>query len=518
MMWVVGVLAAALIVGAYFSRVSTRVDVVASTLILKAVASSSTRRFHWGGLQHVSSLVAILCALGCVLIVSGNGCRMTHSVVLVVDTSASMNRAGRWEKVNERVEGIVAETDGPVLLLGAGDEVRVLAGWTQDDSVAGAVLNRVHPGGTGKGLQAGLSLAEKLSEGRIVVITDKPPLENTGSAAEWITLGEASENLAITRAFAERQDSLGRFKVHVEVMNGGQRNNAGVLQMYSDGKRVSGKEVALASAAFASFEWEGIAQTGKELSIRLEGAVADGWSDDDVATLSLPPVQKLRVHLAAVDKFWSTAFEVHPWVELVSSDQTVDLLVLGSGARSPWPEARSTLLVGAGVSQVSGRDSVAGAPDWHWIDASHPLMEHVRLERVLARGVRVIENWPNSIPLVSSQAGAAVSVGEWRGQPAIAWGIEPTQSDLALRATFVNWVANVVDWAVTTDRVVYDETGANPNSRMESTLGFSGKPASISSNSYPWWRWRFWLGLAVSFLLLETSGWFWLLPVGAKDP
>ena len=57
-------------------------------------------------------------------------------------------------------------------------------------------------------------------------------------------------------------------------------------------------------------------------------------------------------------------------------------------------------------------------------------------------------------------------MGLWRSQPTLAWGIELSATDAALRTQFVNWVANVIRWSTPELRQVPD-TQTNPLSAAE---------------------------------------------------
>jgi len=259
-----GLLAVPLVIF-YWRKIPLRREVVATNLIWEQVFGEERLRESWQRWRHgVSLAVQLLVLVLLVLALAEPQIPPPRQVVLILDNSDSMNAADaestRLQRAKEVARRLVEELRpcDRAAVLSAGDAVGVRCTLTGSQQTLREAIDSIEPTRGTTRVAAAVALARQWLDdehnGMIRVITDACFAEAAALAAaegvELIRVGEAAENLAITRLAARRNvNDPQRCQVFVEVSNFSDETAEGSVALEADGRPVASEPVTVAPNA-----------------------------------------------------------------------------------------------------------------------------------------------------------------------------------------------------------------------------------------------------------------------------
>ena len=245
-----------------------------------------------------------------------------ESVVLIVDTSASMQGLERSGAEGTRIDAAVAaardlvegrSAEDEFAVIAAGREPEVLQGFSRSTLRLREALDNVAPGQTVGDLAAAHRLARDLLQGkehpRIVVLSDAAAGAAESLVAEdtdvrWMRIGETVDNLAVLRFQARKNHAVGTDYLLTVVGNLGTRPAVASFELSLQGKLRKVVPIELEPGEEFSEVVPVTLPEGGFATARLvhpdeEGAVRDGFALDDVAYAAIPAGRLFSVLLVA---------------------------------------------------------------------------------------------------------------------------------------------------------------------------------------------------------------------------
>lgn len=462
------------IIAFYLLRTRRRRVPVSTVLFWDQLFEPKRQRAWWQRLRHWFSLLLQLLFLGLVVAAlvdplwTGQQ-RSARQVVLVLDNSASMAASGdegqtRFQLAQQQaleIVGSLREGD-QVALVTAGSSVRVPLGMTDFTPAARDAISAVElthgPGRLAAAIEAARRLTRFPDQRRIVVLSDscldEAPQLAEPTDVDWVTVGQAADNVAIT-AFAVRRslvDPIG-YVGRVELENFGQA--AVELRMTVDlaDSLVDVIPVRLEPGQPWNHTISGASATGGPLRVRLD--IEDALAIDNQALAMLPPRPAIPVTLVTDEPnlYLQSVFSSLPLVDLTVTDQSPaaappgGFLVLHRIVPEPLP--------GGAVLVVDPTDDsdawTLGPPLDQAIVAGQAddsaLLPHVLLMNVMLPGARALTMVEGAQTLLSEAGGGTVMASLVRGDDRLlVLTAELDSSDLPLRIAFPVLMTNAVNW------------------------------------------------------------------------
>ncbi len=466
---------AAPVIAMYLYKLHREKRAVASSILLRAIRDDrpASRRSR-SKLRHRLSLalvlVALLLAIGALA-----GPRSTSGsaerVVIVLDRSASMGtRDGSSTRLDaaaaaatDVIERIGPETELALVAIG-GDAGLVIAPTREHADVADAIrrLRERQAFGDNRDDALAFQVVAGLcrSGTRVIVITDGAGSSVPASTcpSDTIAIGRAAPNVGITALSARSLDGLGTYAVHI-----------GVASSVPEPRTVDVR-LALAGEVIDVQRFDIPPRAGTERTIKVMvppsldenrtlSAELASWSDalplDDQASLALGDASRVSVLLVTERKnsLVGEALRLHPRVdlELATSGQIAatprQLVVLETAPASALPPAPKVVTFGVdpgGDSPIRvSTDPAKPRAITRW-EFEAPWFRFVDLRELLVAKSRLVTG---GHAIVDSDSGAVAATATWGDRELIVAGFAIDETDLTLRASFPNLIANLVDWA-----------------------------------------------------------------------
>jgi hypothetical protein len=537
--WALAALALAIpIVIAYLHRRRRLSKRMPSVLILRAIAGQSkpTRR-AWSRPRHLVSLAFVLLAL-CGLAVALADLRddddTPRDYVVVLDTSASMGAGASTTRLAEAVEAIddalaSLRPGDRVALVTTGTQTSVRIGLTEDRERVRELARAATTGGAGTGTVGALRIADAICKGArrgaIVLVSDGVGVDvpTTTCPVEHVPVGRGGPNAGITSLSVREADALGLAEIYTVITSELGRTQEIELTLKVDDDVVDVISIDLPAHGDVEKLHRVPLPPGERVTAQIAHLDDDQLAADDVATVVRHGGARVSVLLIAETRlsFAAEALRLHPRVDLrvigphdAASDDEYDLVVLEteylSGALPKAPK-----LVAFGVPPqrlgVTARAQVEAPEVIRW-SFDHPLFRFVDLTGVeLPRALALVPAADQS-SLVDSDQGSLALTGRWEGRELVYVGFLPHESDLVLRVGFVNFVANLVEWAAPAPPPSTDdganvlskvETKIDPPTGLEKTVRSSFASGELARSPL----WTLLLVAALGALVIE-----WLLP------
>lgn len=462
------------LVALYFLRVRRRRVVVSSLLPWHALQKSERLaspfqkfRRHLLLLLQLLALLLVALALARPAIEGRTG--GTRSVVLVVDTSASM---GAVDARPHRLAAAVAEArsvlaglgpDDEAMLVEAGPRTQVRVPFTRDLAQVGLALDRLEPTQAEGELRPAVQLATSLARSRpgleVVVLSDGGPGDLQGVApgtadVSYRRVGTSGENAGITALDLRRSpvNDLDR-QLFLTLHQYGTRTTDGTVEVYVGDTLLAVRTEPLPPGEPVSlvFDVPGAARGALRVRLAMPG---DQLAADDEAWAVLAPPASRRVLLAGSEPMVARALAADPRVTLVRAPleqvnaallDTVDA-ALFAGAVPDAAEGRPYAVLGPYPGSPLGFGPTADVPrilDWQ---RTHPLLRFVGMDGVTVGRATTVTDAGGLVPIVEADTGPLILAGERSGGRVVALAFDPYATDLPLRVGWPVFLLNTVGW------------------------------------------------------------------------
>ncbi|MEL6344630.1 MAG: VWA domain-containing protein [Myxococcota bacterium] len=434
------------VVIAFLRRPQPRRVVVASLLLVKALAGAParSRRIPF---RELLALAAMLLALMCTIIGSAfRAAPPPKALLVVLDTSASMAAQDRFNTAKAKLEEVLDDhPDAPVTVITTAP-AQTLTWRSEDRGRLRKHVDSLKPQGEDDDLTP--LLAKRCDKERpplLIELTDNAPIEGVKCPVQRPALGDALDNNGITEMSGRAVDGLGLVEVHLKAAR------PGVVSL-TQGTRPLGT-VALPDEAAEAVVRLDLQEGGM---VRASLTQSDDWADDDRAEIEVPtptPVETLLI-TDNLQGFAAAALQAHPSVRLSTTqpperDEPWDLLVIEAPLPYPTPEARNILILGQSVEAlgVTQRRLVI-TPTLRAVAPQDPLLQYVTLDRLhIARGWTLPDGDGTEVILATSRGPMMTRTPLNAGGQLISVGFQMEDSDLALRPSFANFIANIIEQA-----------------------------------------------------------------------
>ncbi len=392
-----------------------------------------------------------------------------HSMVLVVDTSASM---GSTDVEPTRLDGAIAEAarlidELPVgdeaMIVDAGSAVEVVTPFTRDKGTLRVGLGSLRVSESSADLEAGLRLAMSLARSRpdveVVVLSDGGASELSAVAAggipvRYVPMGRSGHNAGIV-ALDVRRSPLSDLEqqLFVTVTNFGDRDGLGTVEVYLDGERLKVETQSLPPGSAVPMVVDLPPGSSGLLKVVLAWP-GDVLPADDVAYAVLDEAAVSDVLLVGGDALLARILASDPRIEaqrVPVAGATPELLaaadaVLIAGDVPDGVKGLNYAVLGPYAGSPVGFGSVQKAPgviDWN---RTHPLLRYTSWSRSVLSEARTVVDPAGLVPLVDGTTGPLILAGERDGGRIVQLCFDPLKSDVPLRVSWPVFVLNTVGW------------------------------------------------------------------------
>lgn len=362
--------------------------------------------------------------------------------VLVVDTSGSMAMSNRWELLQDRALGLVADASPAqiVSIVEGGPNPRVVTAFSSDPEVLARAMESLTPGGGVERLDEAIRLARGLETPdrptKLIVLSDGgptgTPLESEPIInAEHIAFTAFEPNIGIA-AFSTEPSAEGATRLFLETANWDEAAAAREVEISVNDLVVAAVTMDMPPLGRARQTIPVEAGPGDMVTARLLGA-PDGLELDDTATISVgrPHSSSVTV-LGEGSIFLTSLIDASPFE--VAEGDGADLLVVDGG---PLPEIDrpawiiATDEVPGGMNQIGTVQNVAVS----FQQPGEPMLDQVDLSQVAVAEAQLVETmeW---FPLVRAGDVPLVLLGQVNGQRVVYFTFDITHSNLPLQVAF----------------------------------------------------------------------------------
>lgn len=407
-------------------------------------------------------------------------------IAIVLDTSASMaTRVGgpagattRMDQAKIAAQNVVSQLEpgADAIVVESGRDARIVAPLDRDPRRLQAAISTVAVGEVEGDLTGAVALAaDRLrslgGRQRMVVVTDgalaqSDPLVVAGIPTEVISVGDDEDNAAIVRVdIRSGLDAVGhheQVQAFAMVQSFGTKPREAYVTLTLEGsiEPVASRRLLLQpgdrTPVVLTFEPR---QQDHGLGLVVELAPGDANPVDDLAFGRVPSSLRIPVTVASDAAYsWTTrAVEADTDVDLqrialgqlASVNVDPDALVIVEGACPPSLPGRDVLLVAPPAGNCCGVEvgpEVQDPPLTSW-EAGDPRLRFLTLDGVHIARARTVEARGARASLVRSSSSTLIADASVPGRSMTLVSFDPGQSDWPLKASFVLFVRNVVEFA-----------------------------------------------------------------------
>ncbi len=465
-----------------------RQDVTVSSLYLwNAVTQERQANAPFQKLRrHLLLFLQLLLALLLVLALARpfvfGQARTGHIIVLVLDTSASMNATD--VKPSRLAAAKTAAGDFLGREMGGGDVATVLTasarpasilpGFTSDRQRLQTAIDGAAPTDTVADMAGAMTLAQSLVAGRdgaeIRVFSDGAYSADVlkklaavpygGTDVKLVSVGTAApDNVGITRLDGRRNLQTGGYEVFAQVQSlGGKSPSGGTLSLLKDGRLVDARALNVTNGEQDETFDSALLKNGGVITARLDD-VKDDLAADNQASLVLAPPSPRKVLLVTTGNlFLERGLNLDPDVilEECAPDEFATVgkrgagyaLVVFDGVLPAAPLPPGNYLTFDALSEqtpLSG-EGTADTPSFVDEDRTHPVMRFVDLSGLHLRSALKTRAQSWGQPLAEAGSGPLIGVGEHNGLRVISVAFALDDSDWPLRVSFPIFLTNAVRW------------------------------------------------------------------------
>lgn len=435
------------VVLAFLRRPPPRRRVVSSVLLLRAIASRPARRQRPPWRELVSLALMLLALLALVAGLSTRPDPPPRGLVVVMDSSAAA--AQRRSADLAALDAALQQQAGGAVTLVSTAPPRVVVQSALDHSALREAAAALPADGTDGDLTALLvALCRGARPPKLLALLDTPTptdLDGLRCPASAPARGDGAANHGIVSLSARRVDGLGLVEAQITADAPG----GAAATLHAGGAEVG--RVTLDADTLVRLDLP----DATELSVTLD----DGgrWDADDTATVAIPPAPTVRGLLVteAPRGFAAAVLSAHPGVRLtVAAPDAVpedgspwDLLVVEADL-DRLPAARRVVVLGADPSPTGTRwGRSVRRPTVEVEQQRAPLLQYVDVEQLYVGKARTLVPPAGATVLLTSPAGPLAVQAPTPDGEALVVGFPLDDTDLVLRAGFVNLIANAVEWA-----------------------------------------------------------------------
>ena len=476
----VGLIGLPIIVAFYMLRLRRRDVPVGSTflwqqLVRDVEANAPWQRLRFSWLLLVQLLIAALAVAAAVRPFTVAVSDLAGSVVLIVDTSASMGAEthdeDRMALARARARDVVARLPdgGRVTVVAAADTAEVLVSETDDRDAAVAAIDGIRasprPGDLTDAFALASALAARESEATVVVVTDAGggglPELGIGAPVLVERVGETDANQSIAALSAVRRAGGAQLDVFVAVANPSAGDVTRRLEILADGKLVDARDLAVGAGERTEAIIGSVPATARVVEATLAGE--DALAADDRAFAIVPSETVTRaLVVGAGNPYLENALALLPRLELFAVGEGGYLETIGEAEEEGQPYG---LVIFDGVSPEAPPDVPAlyvdppedgpygtidgriEVPRLERPDPDHPLLRFVDLTTVHVGRARNVEPVDALRAVVATPAGAPlIAVGDVEGGRIGLITFDLRESDLPLQVAFPLLMSNLVEF------------------------------------------------------------------------
>jgi hypothetical protein len=469
------------IIALYMLKLRRRDVVVSSTLLWKQVIRDVQANAPFQKLRKSLLLFLQLIAVGLLgLAVAGPHLRSRamggRSLVLVVDTSASMSATG---KSGKRID--LARKAGydlinsmklgdQMLVIQAGARPEALSGFTSETSTLNQALERATPHDTGSGMREALSLGAALSAGRpgslIHVLTDGGFPDVTGvslgqASVQFHPIGEAVDNTGIVALDVRRsRTEPDTAELFATVHNYGTKPAKFNLELHREGALVDAQEVDLPAQQEKPYSFDISGLENEALySVRID--VDDALAADNQGAVVVAPNRMVQVLLVSDgDANLEAGLAADPNVEVtvrklsaLGDTKPFDVVVFDRHAPAKLPPGNylfAQCTSSAAPIKPKGEDKSAAMVDF---DRGHPALRSVEFGSLRWSSMQSAQPLSWAREIASSEQGACIVAGEQAGARTLwlGFGLTATDSGFPQTVGYPIFLSNAVRWLASLD-------------------------------------------------------------------
>ncbi len=473
----------------YLLKLKRRPLPVSTLLFWQRILQESRRRSFFQKLRQLFSLLLHLLIFALILGALAHPTLDRQisegaSTVLVVDTRARMQATEpdgqtRFTKAQARAREVVRQASSlrQMAMITVDASARVVTPFTDDEKALRENLGKVSATDASGDLNRAVDLASELLASRsgarrIIVFTDRIPDPKPANTADipvdFVTVGTARDNLAITR-FATRPvlNSPQTSEVLLEVANFGQAPAKTNVELAYDGQLLDVKPLAIEPGGHVVQVFPTVPRPSNNargwLTARLD--TNDALAADNTAYAVLPVEPPKRILLVSKGNWFLE--------KLLAADQSVAFELLTPDGYSAAIAAKFDAVVfdnfvpaDLNLASASGnfffikqtpfnaQEPVIDQPLISDLDSRHPALRLVNLQNItLLRAAPLslpkTEGWNWQAPIRSFDHPLMITGEHQGGAPRVAaLALDIGDSDLPLRVAFPLLISNTLHWLI----------------------------------------------------------------------
>jgi hypothetical protein len=369
-------------------------------------------------------------------------------VGIVIDVSMSMGaRDGETTRLDRAKERAIALSGSlpfgtrAHIWLAASDLVS-LGTFARGDQALAAALGRVEATHATTDLADAIQRARARlpAAGRIYVITDTRP--TSAANVSWFQVGAFVDNVAVTNLAARRQPS-GEIELVVSASNYGASPHDADIAVTVDGVVLATRRLSVPARGVATASIDLPASVAGVATARLQ--VEDALAADDVRSVALPAVSRLRVLNLVANRYVEQALAADPNIVVATipdaAASTTEVVVSSENATPATVPANAGLLV---VTSTPRQDRPARPVTM--AAAAHPVIASVNLDRLFVVPVDRGRSLDEGSVLARADGAPVLAAYDDGGRRVVELRADIDGTGLVLDPAFPLLMANAIEW------------------------------------------------------------------------
>lgn len=474
-----GLLILPIIIAFYMLRLRRRDVPIGSTflwqqLIHDVEANAPWQRLRFSWLLLLQLLIALAVVLAAARPFSQAPSALAANVVLIVDTSASMNATDpegpRIGLARDAARAIIDELPqgGRVTVVAADGTAHVLVSETDERSEAFDAIDGISasqlPGDLTDAFALASALAARDADSSVVVVTDAGgdglPVVGIGAPIRVVRVGSSDANQALAALSVARRSGGAQLEAFVAVSNPSGVEVTRRLELYADDALVDAREMTIPAGRRAEAIVGTVPASARVVEARIAGE--DALLTDDRAFALVPSDAPIRTLIVSPgNTYLEQAFALLPRLEVyaVAPDAYADALDEAAEAQTPYglvifdrwqpdapPDAAALYLGPDGGGSWGTAGETIDTPAIGATNADEPVLRYVDLSTVHVGRARALTLAAGMRPVVATPVGSPLlAIGRVDGRATAVLAFALGESDLPLQVAFPLLVSNLAD-------------------------------------------------------------------------